>query len=149
MQETETQKRAIRNILTEVLQDIRPAEVSLVEHCFDRRSHASKSTPLGFGGGGEIVLFLPAILEVLRALATTSIGEFAKAWGKELALFFVDELKTPKPSAFAMLHKKLCERMLNQGVKNAEAIRVADATIAVLVSTPHLLADLQKAAKKL
>jgi len=122
------QQDAVKQILTLVLSDVRPAELILVDSVFDKQVDVGrKSDGLGFGEAIQVTLLTYAIAGVLGELATTAAKGFAKKWGEELAAYLKPGAGKAEPA---------------DGTIPADADKVADTVIAVIATRPDLTTKL-------
>jgi len=140
------QQDAVKQILTLVLSDVRPAELILVDSVFDKQVDVGrKSDGLGFGEAIQVTLLTYAIAGVLGELATTAAKGFAKKWGEELAAYLKPGAGKAEPAdgtILSSLRSAISERLRSEGTIPADADKVADTVIAVIATRPDLTTKL-------
>jgi hypothetical protein len=142
---SDIQINAIEHVLRDVLAEVSPEEVMLIEGSVTAKSAREFDGMLGFGIGPEFLLVLPVVLEGLKELASTATVEVAKKWGKDLAEWMTgkrsDAFSTRELQRFAEL---LRGRLEKRGFPSDKAVQITDCVVATLVSRPKLLQDIAR-----
>jgi hypothetical protein len=148
---TPSQSTAIKETSREVLTQLRPSEVMLIEQAFDQNKAEFKiSGPLGFGTGMDVVLWVYPLLGFLKTLAGTSAKSFAKEWGEDLAKhLWHDESSTKTGKGISLdaksldgLRQALMKRLEKEGVKQSDIERAGQCLVSVLIAKPGLLRNI-------
>jgi hypothetical protein len=134
------QKYAMTEVLREAITVLSPKELILVDRCLDVRDDGSSM--LGFDGGATVQLLLPYLLNFVKEMASSTVGELGKKYGKDLSNQL---LKRPsRDDKLEVRHlnelgKDFEQRLSREGISPQEASRIADTMIATLVSHPGRL----------
>jgi hypothetical protein len=139
------QARAMEQILRDVLAEVSPEEVILVDGSVTAKPASEFNGVLGFGIGAECLLVLPIVLDVLKELASTTTVELAKKWGKDLAEWITghpsESVGVRELNQFAGILKGRLEK---RGFTLEKSIQITDCVVATLASRPKLLQELVK-----
>jgi hypothetical protein len=138
------QRTAIKEVLHQVLSQVRPAERFLVDTVFDRQVNVHKrSEALGFGGDVKVAVCLFPLYATLQQIAQTSSKDFAKIWGEPLTNWLRTKPEaTCSPAVFSAVRNSLNMAVLSEGVDAETSERLSNALQELIVSKPQLVRQL-------
>lgn len=139
------QTQAMKDILRNVLSQVSPDELMLVDDSIGRTGDDDKMDGmLAFGIGPEYQMLLPVVLLALKEIASATAADLIKSWGVDLVkLVTHGHHDSIDPAAIKQLRSVFLIRLEKQGFGPEQATQAADCVVATMTSRWDLVGKLR------